>query len=568
MFRVRRSGGACTRRKPWLFIYLAVALACTSDKTTPATGCKDNSSCSGGTICQSGACVAPVTSNTPADTTPPPANNPDDTALQQVDTSDQIGPIIEFISPSPFELVGKTLHIEVKITDLSLIKSGSVMAVIADRFVFPLKGAGPYTEDFATAQIQEVLYPTIEVFAADRKGNLSSAGRSFVPDSAPPLLGLTSPDVQTYRYSTDGDQQCSYPFNPLGDTALRSGFVARPGAFALTIRARIQDTGNGVPWDFITNYIGVDPASARLFILDSASSQKLIISNADGQAILNPQVVPGTHPRTPELGETPHPDEALVMTMVPVPVSGAPDLTLTEIKHPSNAATLAADAAAKAANDAAATAITAAAAADATEAVKKAAVDAAKVATDAAEAADAEKTAFLGAEAAATGFDIMTEDWACRLSGGDAPKDAPLSVCGAHPYSSPGITYWLPAAPSVKTPAIYVLDGYNPADPVLCGGGTFGARNIAHDGLVCLVAVAEDKFHNQGVSKPLILCVDRRPIDSTDPDPCPSGFANMNEPELETLALDTCTSGLFPPGFDAVSDMGLQFYGAPTATSP
>jgi hypothetical protein len=112
----------------------------------------------------------------------------------------------------------------------------------------------------------------------------------------------------------------------------------------------------------------------------------------------------------------------------------------------------------------------------------------------------------------------------------------PGDVCGFDETPPEKLTMWI-GGPG-ELPEIYVVNAWDFDDAVTCKGGAFDVRNFSQDGPACIAAVGVDGAGNIGVSKPIVICVDRD--NSGD---C-STFAG---PAADATAL--CTDGCFAEEF-------------------
>ena len=201
-------------------------------------------------------------------------------------------------------------------------------ARIADDYEVPLTlEEGIYSAEFPTQNLVGMLYPTIEVVARDKLGNENTVGYEFALDNAPPVVALESPNIVMKRRIADGTSQCSWPFNPLGLSAITDHEVIKPGEkFGLLFfaRARIEDDGNGGGEGVHIPIGGIDDETTKLYILSSkglGAGHRLVtrVSDHDSACQINPAVEPDP--------ADPLPEQAVVQRLVPIAVSGIPDFT-------------------------------------------------------------------------------------------------------------------------------------------------------------------------------------------------------------------------------------------------
>jgi len=481
-------------RLSWLFIASLVALAGACGKGTASGSCTSSADCGSGYECAGGSCL-PTGGGHPGDGRSAgdgdamggddgdgdgylgaggaggagadggdggdagDAGDAGDSG--PADIPDTLGPLIEIVSPGPYQLVSGAMHIQVTVTDRSGVDPASVAITIANdpslTFLSPItQSQGTYRTDFDTRQLPYMNFPLIEVTAADKLGNVSSTGYEFALDNVPPIVSFTSPMAQLRRL-TSTSYECSQPFPILGGTELKHGDVITPnytfemGAY---IRARIHDQANAGAGAAVP-MAGIDNETTKLYILTKSGIQaghKLVVGTGSGTTCLGiaPESEPAQGARVP--------DQAIVQALVPVASGGAGDFVPMNLSA-----------------------------------------------------------------------------YPCKLPGADTA--APLLLCDSG--AAPVTTYWVPW--------IYVLNRYDPADPVTCAGGAFDFRNLEVDGEACLAMTAVDNLGNRGVSQPIAICVDRD--NSGD-------CAAFDAVKADAVAAG-CSDGCVAPSFDPTTEVWL-----------
>src|SRR5690349_7889276 len=122
----------------------------------------------------------------------------------------------------------------------------------------------------------------------------------------------------SYRVNTNGDFECSRPFDPVGPDAPNDSHVV-PQLFFL--RALIGDEGNAGVGSNVSFVAGVD--TVTMFILSDNSRPLVVDSDGDGTCdAINPNVIP-------QASTSPGPSQAIMLGMVPIPPRGSGDFTGT-----------------------------------------------------------------------------------------------------------------------------------------------------------------------------------------------------------------------------------------------
>jgi hypothetical protein len=251
---------------------------------------------------------------------------------------DLLGPTIEIDSPGPYEMVGQYLFVSVTIDDEgSGVDPASVAVTITGAIIEagqpPATFTVPVTNDddgsqyvgvFNTLQLGALLYPAIVVVARDNAGNESEQGHSFTLDNQPPVVALTSPDVQLWK-EAEPTSFCSNTFDPLGASSVKMGDVIKPtSTWGMLIypRVRIEDQGNGESTGLATlPKAGVDDTTTLLYILDQVGLQAghRLVSGGATCTRIDPAAIPDPGGRLAT--------QAVVQRLVPVPASGAGDFS-------------------------------------------------------------------------------------------------------------------------------------------------------------------------------------------------------------------------------------------------
>jgi hypothetical protein len=237
---------------------------------------------------------------------------------------DQEGPQIDVLTPTPGEIVGGIMDIEVSVSDGAGIAASSVVAVLAGDQISRSKVLEPsgsyFTTSFDTRVFPDTyVFPSLSVRAADTLGNESDVGFLLSLDNQAPIVSLDPPDDYRVAVKNEGNAwMCSAEFDPVGSDAANHA-TRVPQVFYL--RARVEDTANMAlglvqPRASLINY-----STVKLYMLDDTENHPLVVdTDGDGYCDeINPNLVPTTTPQAS--------DEVLVLNLVPIDPAGSADFT-------------------------------------------------------------------------------------------------------------------------------------------------------------------------------------------------------------------------------------------------
>ncbi|MBU1537411.1 hypothetical protein KKF84_18995, partial [Myxococcota bacterium] len=211
---------------------------------------------------------------------------------------DNNGPTIVVETIEPGQLIGGIITVTAEIRDEAGVEASSTQAVIgnnSNNYVIDLsliEGTNSYTGSFDTSLLpSNFIWPSLQVFATDKLGNESSIAFEVALDNQPPILALDPPeDFRIQKENADGDIECSFAFDPVGENAADDLSTV---AQIMWIRARVEDRGNaaaGMAWSPLSL---VDQSSVELYILPSSLFPLVIDTNGDGICDeINPELVP------------------------------------------------------------------------------------------------------------------------------------------------------------------------------------------------------------------------------------------------------------------------------------
>jgi hypothetical protein len=258
-------------------------------------------------------------------------DNGTETVVRRRFVSDSKGPTITSTIPETGALIGRVITISAQVSDPAGVLDSSVVAVIAhgDK-MFEVKLAPPatgsmaqdtYTALFDTARLPvNVLFPSISFRASDLLGNQSSVGYLVSLDNTPPLADLDPPTNLIMVRTVNDIDQCSWPFDPVGDDAVNDLETVNQ---LYDVRARIEDQGNSPLFggtDF-TPISGIDDTRAQLLILDDTSKALVVDTDNDGVCdSVNPLLTPTTTPMSNS--------DALLVNLSPIPPTGESNYVL------------------------------------------------------------------------------------------------------------------------------------------------------------------------------------------------------------------------------------------------
>lgn len=235
---------------------------------------------------------------------------------------DNEGPLIAPTSPTLGQLIGGVLKVEADVSDEAGVVESTVIAIIGNNLTsrkVPLSripNTNTYEGQFDTSTLSaDILYPVISFRAADLLGNESTFDYEIAVDNGAPIVSLDPPINYYFRMKEDGLYKCSYPIDPVGDDAASDGEEVPQ---IVTIRARIQDQGNGsaVPSAEFTLIKGVDAATTTLYVLDDTTKPLVVDTDGDGYCdSLNTDVIPLS-------GASALPGQAVAVDLVGVPGGG------------------------------------------------------------------------------------------------------------------------------------------------------------------------------------------------------------------------------------------------------
>lgn len=209
---------------------------------------------------------------------------------------DTTAPTITIDSPQPGDFVGGVVEVSATIKDTTGVDDNTVLAVFAGdlNFSFPLKRQGQGSTTFigrynTRLLAKTIVLPVLSVRATDTLGNAAEIAEEVVLDVVGPQVSLDPPVVHAYSIS---NMSCSHPFDPVGTEAANDGDVVGQ---LITLRARIEDTGNRASGQRFVLPSRVDQGSVRLFV-SPASLGPLVVdtgSPADRHCDdIDPNLVP------------------------------------------------------------------------------------------------------------------------------------------------------------------------------------------------------------------------------------------------------------------------------------
>jgi hypothetical protein len=239
--------------------------------------------------------------------------------------SDNKGPTITETVPKTGALIGRVITISAQVDDPAGVLDSSVVAVIAHgdkmfevKLEPPAAGSmGPvtYTALFDTARLPvNALFPSISFRASDIPGNQSSVGYLVSLDNTPPLADLDPPTKLKLIRTVNDVDECSWPFDPLGDDAVNDLETVNQ---LFDVRARIEDQGNSPLYgdtDF-TPIGGIDDTRVQLLVLDDTTKALVVDTDGDGKCdAVNPLLTPTTTPMSD--------NDALLVNLLPIAPAG------------------------------------------------------------------------------------------------------------------------------------------------------------------------------------------------------------------------------------------------------
>lgn len=237
-------------------------------------------------------------------------------------TVDNAGPLIALENPVPGQFIGGVLEIRAKITDLSGVNEGSVIAVFGGNSTksVALKRVMPGKDDFSGLfDVRQLgtsyVLPALSVRADDTLGNHGETAIEIIIDNTPMQMELDPPLMRVAKID-QGIVKCSQLFDPVGRESADDGEVV-PQIVAL--KARIEDRGNSAPGLLVERFSGLESSSVVLFATPGAQ-QLAVDTDEDGQCDdINPLLIPTTNVTAS--------NEALALDMDPLLPGGGGDYT-------------------------------------------------------------------------------------------------------------------------------------------------------------------------------------------------------------------------------------------------
>ncbi len=450
-----------------------------------------------------------------------------------------------------------------------------------------------YFIEIDTNDLVGMVFPSLNITAKDIYGNVSQGGHAFALDNRGPLPGLDEHYLREMQYVNDlplgtgcavvedcpfpayqkctlpacaidddcatgtcvdslctaggacemctesdngcvaltaqGLEECSMPFNPLGESAVRHGDFykgldegsERNFSGTFVVRARVEDRGNDVG-DIATAYMqaGLDEESVKLYMLRVYDEANARIAKDDGSgdiSLLKNQH-DYSHPTDCSAngdadcpsgiscdGDTNNCDircdgidpyvydastsidkRALVYDMVPATPSGSANYNYIEEDMNAYVGSL----------------------------------DNGSIVGD--------NDPDYGAVDEVRGQveNVITEggpgDWpgdSCAVEGvavitseveGSAYPEAPGPLCSPTvPAAAEDITLFPSLSANPGVAMVYVMTEFGaPSNPITCAGGAYDWLNNLEDGIYCMAVEATDGLGNKGASKPIVFCVD------------------------------------------------------------
>jgi len=255
---------------------------------------------------------------------------------------DNTGPTVDFITPTPGQLVGGIITVRAMVSDPHGVDPDSVLAVfgtgssaITSFSLRPTAAANIYEATYDSRELRQLaaallgpsvqlVYPTLTVRARDLPGNEGAVGELVGMDYTPPIASLDPPVIREGQWETLTDQNvCSFIFDPVGEDAVDDETTL---AQLSEFRARVEDRGNQATASssVYVPFATVDETTVQLFVLDTTSQAMspgdALIVDTDGDGAcddINPMLRP-----TSVLSMT---TDALVVDFDPIGASGSSD---------------------------------------------------------------------------------------------------------------------------------------------------------------------------------------------------------------------------------------------------
>jgi hypothetical protein len=247
-------------------------------------------------------------------------------------TVDNVGPTIKITNPLPGQFIAGVIQITANIDDISGVSDGSVVAVFGNDLSksVPMTRTLPNMPQFqGLFDVRQLgvnyVLPTLSVRADDNLGNHSELAEDIAVDNVPPFMSMDPPLMYVANLLTGNIVQCGQPFDPVGDDAAND---LQTVPQVITLRARIEDSGNFAPGLSHMIWSGVDTTSVYLYGISASGEALAVDTDGDGQCDdVNPLLVPTTNITAS--------GEAVSLQLASIPPGGAADLTPSPTPTPS-----------------------------------------------------------------------------------------------------------------------------------------------------------------------------------------------------------------------------------------